>query len=419
MNCETKPHTSANTAYLYFLLIPYIYPRGYDNYYPAYQAFFTGWLYASIAVTIWILIAQLKNKAQIKNCLFYLLIYFGTMLIETLCIVGEVNEGLQKIFATPVLCILCMIYFRDKALDIIRVLANILIIENLLNVTVLCPPVMNYLLGRMAEENVMFVGHVQMASQMGVLGFCLAFFLHHTGQKARGNVLTLLSVATMFVSGAEASYACLALTGIVFLLYKLHFKLRLLQGNTKLLFNLLMIFNAVLIATVIVHHIDFGARYFVWIPALNLIKTHEIFGYGVYGVLIHTFWMDWTPGVKGMNYAHNEIVQLLLDGGIILLVAFLLMVNSILKYMKKVTDKSAKIWLNLFLIDFMMVATCDSISEYNYFYIFIIILAYMPEIQKHISDYNLEIKEKKNHTPSVYLRRQCYGQMKHVTNAEK
>ena len=128
--------------------------------------------------------------------------------------------------------------------------------------------------------------------------------------------------------------------------------------------------------------LSLNGRNFIWKEGMRLISEHKLFGYGVHGVLIKVFWSKWTGDARnGMNYAHNQIIQVLLDGGVVLLISFLIMLRSYmhpLKYIKKSEGAFARICL----MAVFVVMIVESTFEYYYILIFLSLIAYLPEIMK-------------------------------------
>lgn len=364
----------------YFILFPFLYPRGFSEYFPIYKQGMTVWLYMAI---LWIIICfALKfigGKLKVKNTILGIFLYFVIMLIETLILQGGVDEGLQKVFATPALFMFFFIAFRDKIKEIISVIGNILLFDMALNCTVFCPFLLEKLLGENYITNINFIGHVQICAQIGILGITVAYLILNFGYERRAKILILLSLTTMLISGAIASYISIILLIIAYLLYNHGGKCLITKFPPKLYFVLGTILQAVIVPIVIYYKIDFGARYYVWIDGVRKLTHHYITGFGVYGVLIYTFWMEWTDSI-GMNYAHNEVLQILLDGGITLLCGYLIMCLSLIRRYSVKIDRRSRYWFNCFLILFLIIGVCESVTEYNYFYIFLLLLHFLPEI---------------------------------------
>lgn len=363
----------------YVILFPFLFPRGFSEYLPVYKQIMTIWLCIVILGIVFYLFSQLATrKLEVKSGFFCVLLYFGVMFTQTLLIQGKIDEGLQKIFATPALFIFFMISFQKKGKEVIVAMANILLISNILNCTLFSPVLLQKMMGEHYITNIMFIGHVQMSSQIGILGIALGYFIFRFGYKRRGRILILFSLVTMLISDAIASYLVLGLiiVAYMFFVFGKYFFAKL---SPKLLFISGTVLQAIMIPIVIYNGIDFNARIYVWIDALRQLAGHYVTGFGVYGVLIHTFWMEWT-GDLGMNYAHNEVLQLLLDGGIILFAFYFIMCLSMIKKYSSKVELKTQYWFNCFLMLYMLIGVSESVTEYNYFYIFIVLILFLPEI---------------------------------------
>ena len=88
------------------------------------------------------------------------------------------------------------------------------------------------------------------------------------------------------------------------------------------------------------------------------IKAHPIFGYGIDGILLHTFWTEWSGG--GFNYAHNQILQNLLDGGVMLTISFWIMIFAFIKPAKKIPEVKYRVFVNSSIIALLFVMIFDS-----------------------------------------------------------
>ena len=137
----------------------------------------------------------------------------------------------------------------------------------------------------------------------------------------------------------------------------------------------------------IIPGLDFSGRRFVWQDALLNIKAHPIFGYGIDGILLHTFWTEWSGG--GFNYAHNQILQNLLDGGVMLTISFWIMIFAFIKPAKKIPEVKYRVFVNSSIIALLFVMIFDSTTLYSYMYVVLTIIHAVPFLRTEKS-----IKEK-------------------------
>ena len=372
---------------IYFVLIPFLYPRGFAEYFPVYKNFFDIWLYCSIVLVGVIFLYQAwKKQLSYKKCAYAMILYYVLFIVITFGIQKGISEGLQKLFAAPVLYIFFMITMKEYCFNIIRCIGNWLILVFVCNITMFSPLLWSTYFE--VDKHMVFIGHVQVASQISILGVLISFFWKKIGIN-KYKVLFILSVITMFISKTMVSYIVLFVVfcGIVVIR---HEKIKKIFQISPTIF--VYVYTAInVLLTVILEIFDgkifilgrelvFNGRFHIWYEALKLLKGHWLTGYGAYGVLIKVFWHQWIGNLDGMNYAHSEFFQRLLDGGIVLLCAFILMLCFYVKNMNKVSKKEWLVIPNLCLIGFLLVMLIESVTEYYYFSVFISILAFLPEI---------------------------------------
>ena len=357
-------------------MFPFIYPKGMVSI-PAYKKFFTLWTYLSALIAIGMIINRCGLiKTLKKPWIMGVVTYSSLMLFITLLVQHGVHEGFQKIFITPIICIIFDYSMSKYPSKTISTFSNILIFLLFLNDTVLNP----FLFTRIINSyHVMFLGHVQVASQYAILGLLMAVLsLRVNNDKKKCVILSVLSVGTLLMSDTSAGYICLIISAFAFIFQKWRLIKKIFSSHPAVYAVLTGIISIVLILSAVKWKwyrysdldLTYSGRVFVWQPAFDLIKEHWLIGYGAFGVLIKTFWSVWN-GTNGMNYAHSEIMQNLLDGGIVLLSCFIIMMLIYLSRIGKIKDKRIRYWVIVFLCCFLFLGLFESITEYFYFYIFL------------------------------------------------
>ena len=92
-------------------------------------------------------------------------------------------------------------------------------------------------------------------------------------------------------------------------------------------------------------------------------------------MLFRVFWNDWGGNYYGSNYAHSEILQLLLDGGLVLLIVYVFMMMSCMNKMSKCKNCKEKNIAILLLGIFSVISIIESVTEYYYYFGFLAITA--------------------------------------------
>ena len=388
---EDKDYTSNFIWYL--TLVPFLFPKGFAEYFSSYKAFSV--LILGIATSI-ILARELYIGIYyhwyiMSNVPFMLtLLYHIVLLVITISVQGTITEGLQKIFVAPAVCLLLDEGGRRNLFNIIDATCNILIIEFLLNILIfnqwLFP---SYFL---VNNHITFIGHVQVAAEIGTLGLLIAYAEYRHGMhKAKATLLIVLSFITMIYSKTATSYASIALITVLLLIGKVvqikEFTVRHIQLITAILIALtfmwinvdyISIFPKFHNALVLYLH----GRTFVWNQGIELFKEKPFFGYGAYGAKIRPFWVQWTNNGLGFNYAHNTILQLLLDGGIVLTTMFIIVIFTYLHHTQNnIKDHNIKYAIYVLFITLLFIGQFESKTENYYFFMFLSLIPYMGELE--------------------------------------
>ena len=374
---------------VYLILIPFLYPRGFSEHFSWYKQFFTLWLYAAMGVTFLLFLQRVTwKRVRYKKCTIPMLVFFLLMVSITLVVRGGLGEGLQKMFAAPALCLLCMMLLKKDPDMFLRCLSNILIVNFLLNLTLFSPLLWKPYFD--VDEHLTFLGHVQVSSQLGILGLLLSYLLRSGGKKSKARLLWLLSLATMVMSETVASAIALVLILGGTALWRIGFRFKRFGKWAWALVAVWLVCSVGLLAlTVRLNgkyymfgvNVSMSGRMFIWQAALDLMESHWLLGHGVHGALIHVFWSK-----TGMNYAHSQLMQCLLDGGVILAAAFTVMLASYTRGIRRTCDKRLAYCANLCLGAFLAIMLIESVTEYHYFYLFLSLLAYLPDMACRIRD---------------------------------
>lgn len=389
-NSALKLRYSSMDMFNYLVLIAFLHPGGFSLYFERYKNFFTSLLYLAMVVIVFLFgYNMLVNGVRYKKTLYFIGIYYIVFICITLYIQGGIDEGLQKVFAAPALFIFCFIMLQNNFKSFLRCLANILIVLFTLNITCYNPVYWPQYFNA-ADLHMIFIGHVQVAAQLGIIGLWVSYLIYRLNYRYKSYVLTILSVVTLLMSQTAAAAIVLVFILFAYLMIKFpYLKSKWLQLNSIWYVIFFVVLNAGLMWIVVLLDgnyrfngvsIAMNGRMFIWAQVGLLILQSLWIGYGVQGVLIKVFWSQYIDDGKGMNYAHNEILQQLLDGGIVLLVLFIWMLVLFANYINKVRNAELKKIANLFLMSFFLIMIIESVFNYYYITIFLSILAFLPEI---------------------------------------
>lgn len=340
-----------------------------------FKYFITVWLLIALVSILIKLLLLWKNRGfRIDRNSANVIGYFLLMLLITIFVRKGLGEGLQKIIAVPFLCLLLLMYAKRKGKLLLDTLANIILFDVFINCTFLCPPIFRKISG-LTTTLIYSIGHVQTASQIGLIGLLLGIMLKTKGRSRRNEMLILFSIVTMIISFTFVSNVILLFLLLCYILKK---QLSPILKNIKFsnLYLGMIFLNIIVIVCVVHFRIDFSARLGVYAVAISEILKKPLLGYGVEGIKIIPEWMRWNENAVGFNYVHNEVLQLLLDGGVTLFIVNLLFMKRTLDNGEKTMNKKYRYLFSVILIGFSIISISESVTDYNYFWSFIFIFLY-------------------------------------------
>ena len=365
---------SKRSILIYLVVIGFLFPRGFINVSPLYHKVCSAFMWLSVFLT-WI--QWIKHSAKGKgvldgkfeSCILSIGGYFILSIIVTILCRRNISSGLQQLFAAPSVCVFMLLNLKLNPQKLLNAIANVMCVEFTVNaIMAASQPYINGI------YHVIFLGHIQVVSQYGILAILVGVLfelLYHDNHK-RNVYLLIVTFYTMLTTDAESATFTLVGLLIAFIIYKC--KLSKFLTINSVIYVFLMITLSVLIVYCsainqnLIPSFDIHGRRFVWESALEKIRERPVTGYGIDGVLLSTFW------TSGFNYAHNQLVQNLLDGGIILTISFWNMIIGFAKEINKIRIVKYRVLCNASLIALLFVMLFDSTTLYIYMYMILSII---------------------------------------------
>lgn len=365
---------SVKSIYIYIITIGFLFPRGYNSVSEIYHTICSGVMWLSVILTWlqWLKYSKLKSritKRKITKYTFQISVYFILAIVITLICRKNVSSGLQQLLAAPSVCVFMLLNLKRNPKKILNIVVNILCIEFSINLLLTLVQPEFYGL-----YHTIFLGHIQVVSQYGVLSILvvtLCWLLYHERKKTL-IFLGGVTIYTMVTTDAESAVFTAIGFLIAFVIYKWKMSW-ILKFHSEFYVLAMVLLSAVIVYfstsnTSLLSYIDINGRSFVWQSAIEKIKAHPILGYGIDGVLLATFWTD------GFNYAHNQLVQNLLDGGLVLTISFWNMINGFVRTVNKIKIEKYKVLCNATLIALLFIMLFESTTLYIYMYMILAIL---------------------------------------------
>ncbi|WP_147569626.1 O-antigen ligase family protein [Collinsella ihumii] len=352
---------------IYLILIPFLYPKGLDQLVPLSKQFFTAWLYLAMLIMLCFLAKHLMNiTIQITVRSIFVVLFFMSSILITLYDQQGFAEGLQALFAWPLLCLWLTFAFAKDHKSILNAIINIMIILFLFQ------NIFTYLDVYRGQQTACFFGHIQVVAQEAIIAFlAVSLYSSHLPKKSCKRIILLVAlvVLALWSVDTDSSKVVLILFFIALILNK-NKKVKLMIGNSAPMLAAVLIIASLLVVDLSVRNSTlfgfdwgFNGRDYVWREAIGLIQEEPVLGYGVQGVQMTLFW----GGI--MNYAHNQLMQTLLDGGIVLLILFITMIITYAVQIRIITDLHARYWITCALTVYLILMIFDSATYYCYLYL--------------------------------------------------
>lgn len=353
------------TAIRYLVLIPLLAPRGLDGISLLYKHLMAGWSALVLAYVVVCLVYRLRLGVKDLSPLIAPVVYFCIAVLVTVFSAKGVSRGLQEMLLYPVVFVFLATLSdeRRKAYEkSAAVLLSALFAVQLL-----------FLLGgHEISFHVTFLGHIQVISQYGLLALYLSFvlFFGSESDKILSLALFVVTAACMVAVDADSSHFAL----IIFLL--LVVLLKAIPSLLRIDFSWVTIagvaFSLIVVLFTVCRcgplaamgvQLDFSGRLYVWQSALDIFLESPLFGYGIGNPVIVTFWSS------GMDYAHNQVMQCLVDGGLALFAAMLWMLLSVSRCINLIENDCSKCASAAALCALLFVMVFDSVTPYVYSYV--------------------------------------------------
>lgn len=365
---------SKRSILIYLIVIGFLFPRGFISVSQLYHKVCSAFMWLSVLLT-WM--QWIKHSAKgkgaldgkIKSWVLSIGGYFILSIIITIFCRRNISSGLQQLFAAPSVCVFMILNLKLNPKKLLNAMADVMCVEFTINAILAASQA--YING---IYHMIFLGHIQVVSQYGILAILVGVLfglLYHEKNK-RNVYLLIVTLYMMLTTDAESAVFTLVALFIAFIIYK--WKLSQLLMIKSEVYVFLMIFLSGLIVYCcainqnLIPGFDINGRSFVWQSALEKIKERPVEGYGIDGILLSTFW------TSGFNYAHNQLLQSLLDGGIILTISFWNMIIRFAKEINKITMVKYRVLCNASLISLLFVMLFDSTTLYVYMYMILSII---------------------------------------------
>lgn len=369
-------------------------------------------------ISVITLLYWIVNKGVFDSLLLSTFVFFGIMIMLTIFDSWQFTNIFStiKIFLSVLLLQYLYKFNPNKFFDITKGVLLFLVTINLLSMIIFPNGIIQ--IHQIANEYYQYYqpwwifGHKNNIFFwiMGLLMLSQIGIFNNINKKNYVNIFSIIIVfVSALVSKSSTTIICIILSCLLFI-YSLVFKIRLNLKNKKLvsalcifayfafsfvLFNFNDIFIFKFISSMFGKDVTFTGRTDAWSSAITLFINRPLFGYGI----LSENQMRFMLGNYAFVNAHNTLLQLLINGGIILLLPYIsilfLLLLSILKI--STTFKKQKYILFTSMIILMLASNFESYISNLMFWNTIAIIFY----------YTKYFQDNKNISRFVYNKNTC------------
>ncbi len=318
---------------LFFLLLPYLKPGSLKYILPEWEDSLNilRIVAAIIAVILYIKYIVLK-KEKVWFCLF-LCLWQTVFFISTLVNEKDIYTLIIQVVSIATFCMLTEVCIRENAKVFFSSLFYLLFMLIGINFVLLLQYPKGIAVVEYYYYPVNFLGIDNLLSPILIMSMVCSFlFMWYGGNKILAYILNIVSMLTAAIMWSATGIVCM-MVFILLLLFTCRIFWRkilnplwtytgIIAVNIMIIFMNIQNFFVSFITEFLGKNLTLSGRVEMWKQAVNMIKQKWLLGYGISNGHGYIFWRG------KFYYTHNGILEVLIQGGILALVMFIMMIAA-------------------------------------------------------------------------------------------
>ena len=383
-----------------FLIAPFFYPSSIAGTSLSSVCYY--WKLCAVACAVIYVFRRIKKLKYLEKSTWFIILMYIMQIISSAINKLDISYDFKTavIMAFFVLEASLLLYeYGNRAILFFYRLMNVFIWLNFLSVTLLY----GRGIARDSYDTVIYFwstkNHI---ISLTIVYLVTIFYLYNENYIHKKRFLSGVSVATIavFLMGSSTAITALIVLG-AFMWYCTACNKRKKPANMKagIVIGIIadiaiVVFRiqeklGILIGTIFGKDTTLTGRTDLWDQALELISINFLYGKGdsyalnQYGWLTKTYWNDKTQVLEDVYFvAHNQFLEILVNGGIICLIPFLLFFYSMIKSARKIRNYKYKNIIAAAILGYFIAMITDLFTPYEPLYLFILISSYIYRCEK-------------------------------------
>lgn len=349
----------------------------------------TSWakdLYNILLITDYLIIVfmYVSNK-DYKNLLFIVyFIFFGiTIVFSTLINNGEAFEYLKQFLNFLMIILFFNINIKKYKEKFLKAMSTYFIFINVINlITIIKYPEGMYINSANAWAN-WFLGYKN-GFILYLIPAIMSSYLYDKITKNKITIRTIIaiiiSIITLFLVDSSTSTVGFFILLCFFIFSKKIKNIKMINLKNCIIIYLILFFAIIifrvqeifsyLIVDILDRNLDFTNRTYIWDTAIKYIKDGFLIGYGYESSTLRTIKFSYLQAIT----CHNQLLDILYQGGIIGLTFISLMLIALNKKIKKYNNKEIKVVIIGCLLSYFMMMLTEYYNFQYYIFMFVIFM---------------------------------------------
>lgn len=365
-----------NIYYLLFLIAIIVFFKPY--YFTFFEISVVNFIYLNGLRLVFILVFLLYIfKGRLSKFIIMTLIFYFIKTLSTIVNNGSISKLITEVYPVLAICLFIELGIKDNPKQLIEAFTTVLGFLTLINFIAMVMSPDGY---HSIERTIFFMRHRNQLAPLYILTIVLMiirdkYFQNKYSKKQL--IITFIICTWMIFHAGSASNIIAWIPIIIYFVMPFLFRNTLIFNiKSYLVFYIIMFFSIILfniqdqfadlLYQLLGRDITFSGRIQLWNTAIEMIKDRPLMGYGV----AESVNLIFSPRTGLYYSAHNQFIQLVLEGGLISLLAFggivYIVFNKLYEYRE---DEAAKI-LSLGILSIALVLFSEAMGFFDIFVLF-------------------------------------------------